>query len=157
MFPYAMIGFAAGQQRKMLLSPGAEALANLACSLALVRILGARGVAIGTLIGAIVGVWLHLKVSLNNTSCIQVNRSILIWKGILKPVGYTLPFMLCALLGPWFSSPLLRVTLVAAAEVALFTLLWNFSFDSRERKQFAGVLQHFASILRRLRPSWSTN
>jgi O-antigen/teichoic acid export membrane protein len=155
MFPYAMIGFAAGQQQRMLVSPILEGLTNLLFSLALIRWIGARGVALGTLIGALVGVWLHLTVSMNKTDSIQVRRSELVVQGILKPIGLTLPFALCAVLTPWISSPLLHLMLVTAAEGVLFILLWRFVFDSNEHKQLLGVLRHFSESLARFMPRWA--
>jgi O-antigen/teichoic acid export membrane protein len=152
MLPYAMIGFAGGQQRRMLVSPLTEGLVNLLCSIALVQVIGARGVALGTLIGALVGVWLHLTVSLRRTDCVQVNRAQLIWHGILKPLGFTLPFMCCAVFFPWLSSPTLDILVVASAELALFALFWKFIFDVNERAQVIGVLRHFAAISTRLLP-----
>ena len=136
----------------MLLSPIIEALTNLAFSLALVQIMGARGVAIGTLIGAIIGVALHLTVSLSRTDAIHVDRSQLIAQGILKPLGFTLPFMLLALLAPGISSTFLHLLLVACAELSLGALLWRFNFDPSDREQILGVLRHFsAAIARSLR------
>jgi len=98
MFPYALVGFAVGQQHRMLASPIIEGVVNLLCSLAAVQFVGALGVAFGTLIGAIVGVWLHFTVSLRRTDCVRVNSKQLLWQGILKPLSCTLPILFCALL-----------------------------------------------------------
>jgi O-antigen/teichoic acid export membrane protein len=152
LFPYALIGFVAGQQQRMLVSPIVEGVTNLLFSLTLVQFMGARGVAIGTLIGALIGVWLHLTVSLSKTNSIQVDRSQLIWQGILKPLAFTLPFMLCAFLAPWISSPILHLLLVAFAELSVFALLWRFSFNSQDRKQLMSVLLHFSAIFTRILP-----
>jgi O-antigen/teichoic acid export membrane protein len=159
MFPYMMIGFAAGQQQRMLLSPILEALTNLAFSITLVRIMGARGVAIGTLIGAVVGVALHLTVSLNRTDSIHVDRPQLIRQGILRPLGFTLPFMLLALVAPGISSAFLHLLLVACAELSLGALLWRFNFDASDHEQILGVLRQFSAAfarsLRRAAPGHS--
>ena len=152
MFPYALIGFAAGQQQRMLVSPIVEGVTNLLSSLVLVRFMGARGVAIGTLIGALIGVWLHLTVSLSKTNCIQIDRSELIWQGILKPLALTLPLTLCALLLPWISSTLLHLLLAGGAELALSALLWRFTFNSNERIELLRLLQHFDAIIGRFLP-----
>jgi O-antigen/teichoic acid export membrane protein len=154
MFPYAMIGFAAGQQQRMLISPVFEGTTNLLFSLILVQFMGSRGVALGTLIGAFVGVCLHLTVSLSKTDCVHVDRAALITGSILKPIALTLPFMLCALLAPSVTPPL-HLLLVACAELALFVLLWSFSFESAERKQFKDLVGHFASIFRRFMLRWA--
>jgi len=157
MMPYVLIGFAAGQQKRMLASPVVEGIVNLLCSLALVRFVGARGVALGTLIGALVGVWLHFAISLRRTDCLLVSRAQLVSQGILKQVACTLPFILCALLAaPWISSPFLQVPLVGFAELALLALFWNLSFDSREREQIRGLFRHFTRIPAKLLPATRT-
>jgi O-antigen/teichoic acid export membrane protein len=152
LFPYAIIGFAAGQQHRMLVAALGEAIVNLICSLALVQVIGARGVALGTLIGAVVGVCLHLTVSLSKTDRIQTSRSELIRLGILKPLAFAVPFVICTILVARFLSPIFHVLLVASAEIALSALLWRFSFDSNERKQLLGVFLHFAAVLGKTLP-----
>jgi O-antigen/teichoic acid export membrane protein len=154
MLPYAMIGFAAGQQQRMLASPVVEGIVNLVLSLVAVRFIGARGVALGTLIGAIAGVWLHLTVSLRRTDCLAVKRAQLIRQGILKQLACALPLLFGAMLAArWMTSPVLRLGLAAAAEAALFVLFWKLSFDLGEREQLRGLLQHFAGTPEKALPT----
>jgi O-antigen/teichoic acid export membrane protein len=141
MFPYALIGFVAGQQQRMLISPLAEGLSNLVCSVGLAQIMGARGVAFGTLIGAIVGVWLHFTVSMSKTDCVRINRSQFLARGVLKPTALTLPFLLCALLNPWIHSSWLNVLVAAAAEVVVCLLFWQLVFDESERNDVRRLLR----------------
>lgn len=152
MFPYAMIGFAAGQQQRMLVSPIAEGLTNLLFSLLLVQFLGARGVAIGTLIGAIIGVWLHLTVSLKRTNSIRVNRPQLIWQGILKPLMFTLPLLGGGLLAASSTSTAIQIVLSTCAELVLLALLWRFSLTSSDREQFLSMIRHFTGIVGKRAP-----
>jgi O-antigen/teichoic acid export membrane protein len=154
MLPYAMFGFAAGQQQRMLASPVVEGIVNVVCSLAAVQFIGARGVALGTLIGSVAGVWLHLTVSLRRTDCVVVSRAQLLWRGILQPLACTLPLLLAAMLAArWVPSPLLRVSLAAGAELVLFSFFWIFSFDADEREQLRALLRHFAAIPAKLLPA----
>jgi O-antigen/teichoic acid export membrane protein len=141
MFPYALIGFVAGQQQRMLISPLAEGITNLVCSIGLAQIMGARGVAIGTLIGAVVGVWLHFTVSMRKTDCVRISRSRFLAQGILKPMTFTLPFLLCAMLNPWLHSSWLSVMVAAAAEVAVCLLFWRLVFDEGERNDVRRLLR----------------
>jgi O-antigen/teichoic acid export membrane protein len=151
MLPYALIGFAAGQQQRMLASIVVEGIVNLLCSLVLVRFIGALGVALGTLIGALVGVWLHFTISLRRTDCVSVSRGELLWQGILKQLACAIPVMLCALLATlWISSPFLQSVLAASAEMVLLALFWKLSLDAAEREQFRELIRHFAYI--RARP-----
>ena len=152
MLPYAMIGFAAGQQQRMLVSPIAEGIVNLLCSLALVHFIGARGVALGTSIGALVGVWLHFSVSMKRTDCVVVSRRQLLWQGIGKPVALLSPLIACVMLIPRIPAPSLEVIATLFVEAILFALFWNLDFDAAERAQLVAVLRHFGRIPAALRP-----
>ncbi|HEX4030320.1 MAG TPA: hypothetical protein VHX20_08135 [Terracidiphilus sp.] len=143
MFPYALIGFAGGQQNRMLLSPLAEGITNLACSIALAQVIGARGVAIGTLIGAIVGVGLHFTVSMKKTDCVRLRRSKLLAQGIMRPIAFMLPFLLLVLLYTRLHSPALEVLLMAVAELTMCFLFWKFVFDEGERVAVLNLLARF--------------
>jgi O-antigen/teichoic acid export membrane protein len=157
MLPYAMIAFAAGQQQRTLASPIAEGVVNLLASLVLVRMIGARGVALGTLIGAVVGVGLHFIVSLPRTDCVQVSRRRLLGEGIARPLAWALPILLGgALAGRRISSPLLQAPLAIGADLLLLALFWKFSFDAEERRQLRGLLGHFLSLGARLLPAART-
>jgi O-antigen/teichoic acid export membrane protein len=153
MLPYAMVGFAAGQFHRMLASPVSEAIINLLFSLALVRMIGARGVAIGTLIGAFVGVWLHFSISLPRTDCVVLKRRELAWNGILMPIAYTLPVLLVALvLTRRISLPLLQLLSIITAELALISLLWNLSLNGTDREQLKRLFRHTLEASGRLLP-----
>jgi O-antigen/teichoic acid export membrane protein len=143
MFPYAIIGFVAGQQQRMLISPLAEGITNLVCSVGLAQIMGARGVAFGTLIGALVGVWLHLTVSMSKTDCVRISRSQFLGQGILKPMTFTLPFLLCVQLNPLLHSPWLSVLVAAAAEFTVCLLFWWLVFDEGERNDVRRLLRRY--------------
>ena len=155
MLPYATIGFAAGQQQRMLVSPLVEGFVNLACSLAAVQFIGALGVALGTLIGALVGVGLHFLVSLRRTDCLAVSRAQLMWQGLLKPLACATPVLLvCMVTARRVPSAPLQLALVAAAEAALFALLWHLSLDEADREQFRAMVRRFPTLPAKLLPSW---
>jgi O-antigen/teichoic acid export membrane protein len=143
MLPYATIGYATGQLQRMLMAPISEAIVNFLFSLIAVQIIGASGVAIGTLIGAVVSVTLHFLVSLPRTDCVVVSRKQLAWNGILKPLAYALPLLLITRgIVRGTSAPLLQLLLVFTSELVLFLLLWNFTFDNSDRAQVKGVFRH---------------
>ena len=146
MLPYGIIGFAAGQQQKMLVSPLAEGVTNLLFSLVLVQLIGARGVAIGTLIGAAVAVVLHFTVSLPRTDCVDVSRRRLFLGGIVRPSVMALPLVCLVIAVPHISSIVLQVLLTLSAEFGLLVLFWIRIFDPAERKQLAHVIRHFVAI-----------
>ncbi len=78
--PYAITGFSAGKQKQMLHSPVSEGTINLVCSFLGANWLGATGVAMGSLIGALAGVLFHLLVSIPRTQNVtRLERSASIW------------------------------------------------------------------------------
>lgn len=153
MLPYAMVGYAAGQLNRMLYAPISESLVNLLCSLIAVRVIGAPGVALGTLIGAIVSVSVHVFVSLPRTDCVLVSRKRLAGTGILKPALFALPILLVTLaLTRWISLPWFQLPLIMIAELILLLLYWNFSFNTGDREQLKGLIRHGFNLSGRLFP-----
>jgi hypothetical protein len=153
MLPYAMVGYAAGQLNRMLYAPISESMVNLLCSLTAVRIMGAPGVAIGTLIGAVVSVSVHFFVSLPRTDCVVVSRKQLAWTGILKPVSYAAPLLVVTFaLNRWSSLPLFQLSLIMVAELVLLLLYWNLNFNARDREQLKGLFRHVFGLSGRLIP-----
>jgi O-antigen/teichoic acid export membrane protein len=154
MLPYVMVGYAAGQFHRMLASPISEAMVNLLFSLGLVRLMGARGVAIGTLIGAFACVSVYLLISLPRTDCVVVSRKQLVWTGILKPILYALPMLFITLgFTQWVSLPLMQLLLIITAELVLFSLFWNFTFNAGDREQLKGLFRHASGISAGLLPA----
>lgn len=149
LLPYAAIGFAAGQQHRMLVSPLGEGVVNLACSLVGVRYLGAAGVALGTLVGACAGVLLHFANSMPRTDEMKFNRLELVVMGILRPIACCLPaFLTVLLLVHHMPNPLALFALLAAGEVLALLVLWKMNFNPRERNE---IVELAARTLRRLR------
>lgn len=89
--PYALIGFSAGEQSKMLISPAAESVVNLLLSLWLVQVMGATGVALGTLIGTFVGIGVHFGNSMPRTRSMEFSKMRLLSSGILRPLALAAP------------------------------------------------------------------
>lgn len=142
LMPYALIGFTSGQQSRMLLSPGLESLINLACSLLLVRRLGASGVALGTLIGACVGVAVHFLKSMPNTrSSLHFRRTDLLLHGILAPAAWAAGVAtLLLLVLPVVQLPTLRLALVAAGVLLLAGIYWRFTLHMEDRNTLRVLL-----------------
>lgn len=153
MLPYAMVGYAAGQLNRMLYAPISESIVNVSCSLIAVRIIGAPGVALGTLIGAFVSISVHLFVSLPRTDCVFVSRKRLARTGILKPVSFAVPILFVTLvLIRWISLPWFQLPLIITAELILSLLYWNFSFSTGDREQLKGLVRHGFNLSGRLFP-----
>src|SRR5690348_13885766 len=137
LMPYSMVGFSAGEQNKMLVSPGVEAVVNLAISLLLVRSMGATGVAVGTLIGAFVGVGLHFWNSMAYTRSMSFRKTELLFDGILQPSAWTLPVAaVCAILFYLTASTAVKLLLLAAVVAALGFLFWKAVLKPEDRTMF---------------------
>lgn len=84
--PYAIVIIATGQQRLTMVSPLTEGICNLAASLILGSMLGAIGVACGTLIGGCIGIAAQLFYSMPRThQVIWCPRRGYISSGVLVP------------------------------------------------------------------------
>lgn len=139
--PYATIGFGAGQQDRMLVSPLGEGVVNLGFSLIGAHFLGATGVALGTLIGSFAGILLHIFCSMPRTDSMRFARGHFIMTGILRPVACCLPASLAALLiSSRVSSIGIQLAIVGVTELVAFAALWEFNFSALERREIAGLL-----------------
>jgi Na+-driven multidrug efflux pump len=134
LMPYTLIGFSAGEQKHMLVSPIVEGVVNLAASIALVRVMGAAGVAVGTLIGAVVGIALHFFVSMNRTPSMSFRKNDLLWQGILRPAAWALaPAAVAAMAMLIIPSTPGRLLVVGLTFVILCALLWKVHLAPEER------------------------
>ncbi len=134
LMPYTLIGFSAGEQKHMLVSPIVEGVVNLAASIALVRVMGAAGVAVGTLIGAVVGIALHFFVSMNRAPSMSFRKNDLLWQGILRPAAWALaPAAVAAMAMLIIPSTPGRLLVVGLTFVILCALLWKVHLAPEER------------------------
>lgn len=139
--PYATLLLGMGQQRKVVMSPLAEGVTNLMASVLLVSFFGAIGVAIGTLIGSFVSVSFHLLHNMPRTAGIDIDRSLLVKDGILRPFICVVPFSVLLFLriilpnmsvgSTWFWS--------GVAVIGTGCLLWNFGLMGSERRKIGQV------------------
>lgn len=133
--PYATMVIATSRQRVATASPVTEGIVNLVSSIWLVQHLGALGVALGTLLGAIAGVAIHFAVSMRFTqSSVAISRTELFLTGMLRPAAITIPSLLLLWHGvPTAISP---ATLPAycAWIVATVFLAWFVAMNRDERQ-----------------------
>jgi O-antigen/teichoic acid export membrane protein len=137
LMPYSTVGFSAGEQNKMLVSPGVEGAVNVAFSLLLVRSMGATGVAVGTLIGSFFGVGLHFWNSMAYTRSMSFKKTDLLFQGILQPLAWSLPVaIVCAVLFFLTGSIGIKLLVLAAAVAALAFVFWKAVLKSEDRTMF---------------------
>jgi O-antigen/teichoic acid export membrane protein len=140
-YPYALVVVATGKQHLATLSAIAEAVTNLTLSIVLAQKFGAIGVAIGTLVGAFVGLGMHLIVSMPKTrSTILINRWRFVLDGLLRPLSIAAPSLL---LFPFWkrtamlpaNPALLLIWVLTTAAIA-----WKIGLAHDERRQFRTAL-----------------
>jgi O-antigen/teichoic acid export membrane protein len=91
--PYSFLLVATGQQQIALVSPIVEGVSNLAISIFLGIHLGAAGVGIGTVVGAILGVLCHLFYSFPKTPLLSLTPWNYVINGIITPLLAGIPWV----------------------------------------------------------------
>lgn len=133
--PYAMLLIGTGQQRLIIISPLVEGFSNLFSSIIAAYFLGAKGVAIGTIIGSSVGIGLNLIYNMPRTKSISANRFIYIKNGIFYPIICMGPVigMSLLLLSDFQISLRLLIVLSCSSLLLASFLIWHWSLEQTER------------------------
>jgi O-antigen/teichoic acid export membrane protein len=132
--PYATMVVATGKQKFATAAAISEALVNLTSSLYFASRIGALGVALGTLLGAVVSVSMHFALSMRYTyKTLAISRTLLLQRDILRPSIIAIPSVL--LVPFWWSSVVPSLDLQIWLPWALSTvlLLWFGSLTAEER------------------------
>jgi O-antigen/teichoic acid export membrane protein len=149
--PYGMTGFSAGEQGKMLVSPGVEAIVNVALSIILVRHIGAVGVAIGTLVGSFVGIALHFWNSMAYTKSMSFRKTELLFRGMLAPLAWVLPVaIISATLFSLAASTGLKILVLAGCTAALPLIFWKVILGAEDRSLIRLASGHLFPRLSRI-------
>ena len=143
MLPYALVLAGNGLQRYGWIAAIGEAVVNFTLSIALGYRFGAVGVALGTLIGGVVSVGLHLFYTMRYTQvAIPVRRVEFVLRGLARPFVCALPLfaflLVCrgnpASYGFW---PPLLVSLLTAI------LIWFVGLAHSDREIFSEALRNW--------------
>lgn len=146
--PYATMVVATSRQSVATASPVAEGIVNLASSIWLVQHLGAIGVALGTLLGSVVGVAVHFGVSMRFTqSTLALSRMDLFMKGIMRPAAMAIPSILLACHGVLTGTPPLgstsdrplAFTIGGVWALSTLSLAWLVSMTREDRESFVRI------------------
>jgi len=141
--PYATLLLGMGEQGKVVMSPIAEGITNLAASVLGAWRLGAVGVAMGTLVGSFVSISIHLLHNMPRTAGIDIDRSLLVREGLFRPLLCAVPLTLLLILH--VIDPRMDVqTVVFLSCIAIVItcyLLWNFGLVSSERQKLDNVFR----------------
>ena len=140
-FPYSQVVLATGKQHLATLAGIAEALVNIGVSIYLVQRIGAIGVAMGTFVGAIVSIAMHLAVSMRYTrSAIDMPRRRFVLQGLLRPLSCAIPALL--LLPMWNRFAMLpwSVPWLLACSFGTLIMAWQVGLDGPDRARIAATL-----------------
>jgi O-antigen/teichoic acid export membrane protein len=118
-----------------------EGVVNLVSSVWLAQHIGALGVALGTLLGAVVGVAMHFGVSMRHTeSALAISRLELFFKGMLRPAVMAVPSVLLLCLWWLAGEAPFRVAMACGWIVSTFLLAWFVSLTRVDRDLIARVV-----------------
>jgi O-antigen/teichoic acid export membrane protein len=146
--PYSVMVIGLGKQKLATVSPVVEGVVNLICSVLLAEHYGAVGIAYGTLIGAFIGLSIHLLYSMRLTqSVLAVPRPALILQGYIRPAAIALP-TLC-LLPYWVHLRPLTSTMIAGVFAGTALLVYFVALDPVGRREAWSAFQRLLTKLRR--------
>lgn len=132
--PYATMTTATGNQKAVIAAAISEAVVNLGTSLYLGWRFGAIGVAIGTMLGSFVSVFVHFAISMRLTrSVISISRRLLVLRGILTPSIVCVPSALVLL--AWWPATHLHLMSGVSMLWALSTIVPAYYCLNREERQ----------------------
>lgn len=133
--PYATMVVATSRQRVATASAITEGLVNLISSILFASRLGARGVALGTLLGSFASVAMHFGVSMHYTQeNFAISRLRLFWNGLLRPMTIAIPSVL--LVPFWWvtGAPAISTWLWILWGVSTLLLMWFVCVTANERR-----------------------
>lgn len=143
--PYSLVIIATGTQHLATISALLEASVNFALSIFLVQKIGAEGVAIGTMVGAILGVTMHIVVSMRLTrTIITLSPRHFITHGVARSLPAAIPSLFAFL---YFRTPRPPgASLAVAAAWCLLTafLAWTLTLTAAERSGVKSIIRRFS-------------
>jgi O-antigen/teichoic acid export membrane protein len=146
--PYATMVVATSRQRFATASPVTEGIVNLVSSVWLAQRIGARGVALGTLLGALVGVAVHFGVSMRYTqTTLAISRLELFLKGMLRPAAVAMPSILLLWLWWPLGANSLRLVISCGWTVSTLLLAWFVSLTQGDRDLVARMVSSKLNLL----------
>jgi O-antigen/teichoic acid export membrane protein len=142
-YPYAIILIGTGQQKKVIITPMMEGLSNLMSSVSLASVLGAVGVAFGTIVGGFVGILSNIFYNMSNTREIENDLGSYLIDGLLKPILCFAPVILISI---FYSDRLSLSSLLISTTAIFITLIavFNFALIRTEREKIMTVLYRYS-------------
>lgn len=134
-YPYGTIVLATGQQHLATAAVVAESVVNLIVSIWLVQHIGAIGVAYGTLVGAFVGLAMHIGVSMRLTQqTITLSRARFLVDGLLRPIVCVTPVLLLLPFVTWNKNLPASIPLLVACALATILMMVLVGLTASDRQ-----------------------
>jgi O-antigen/teichoic acid export membrane protein len=139
--PYIATLIGTGQQRLVVVTPLLEGFTNLSVSVLAGYYFGAVGVALGTLVGAVVGVCGIFFYNIPRTTEVRFNMREYMLDSLLKPVLCIFPFGVALFLQQSIVDlqGLLRMVMVLSGGTATLYCLWRWGLVSADRNRLRAL------------------
>jgi O-antigen/teichoic acid export membrane protein len=137
--PLTTVLVATGEHRRVLAPPFVEAAVNLTLSLWWVHLFQANGVAWATVVGAFVGVGLHLLITLHRTHAFKVTSVNFAVQTIGRPALAGLPALILVSSGN--VTHLNKFVATAVAILGSAAVAWTLSLDATDRRRLRELSQ----------------
>lgn len=151
-FPYPVVLFGTGEHRRARWTPLIEGVVNVAASAVLGMAIGPIGVAVGTLLGSVACVSVHLFVNLPATRSLSVRAGTVVRRSLAGPVLVAVPAGAAFALRP-FLAEATWPALVASAVALTALLAWTVALAAEDR---TAVRTFVAARLHRVHPDVSS-
>lgn len=145
-FPFPVVLFGTGEHRIARWTPLWEGVVNVVASVALGAAIGPVGVALGTLVGSVVCVGVHLFVNLPHTHALSVRGGTLLTHAIGGPLAVGVPAGVALAVRPAAAPSMWPAIAVGAAALTLVAT-WRLALAPTDRAAIR------AALTRRLLPS----
>jgi O-antigen/teichoic acid export membrane protein len=140
--PYAMLLIGTGQQRLVTVTPLVEGFTNLIASVVGAYYLGALGVALGTLVGAVVATLCNVLYNMPRTRAIALDIPGYLRQGLGRPAMCALPALLFGVAGPLgaYDNPAVWAPTAVLALAASALCFWQVGLLPEERTRVRGLV-----------------
>jgi O-antigen/teichoic acid export membrane protein len=144
-YPYSIILIGTGQQKKVIMTPVVEGLSNFIASVFFASVFGGVGVAFGTMIGGLGGVFANIFYNMKNTKEIENSLNSYLINGLIKPILFFIPIIFTSVFYPvqfnWLS-------VIVSTTMIILTLIvaFRFALAAKERRKIFLMLFKYEHV-----------
>lgn len=149
--PYATIVVAVGEQKKIIMSPLIEGIANFCASMVLTIHYGAIGVAVGTLFGSFISVGMHFIYNLPRTKSIKITDKKMLLHSVIIPLLTSTPALFIGgFINSVYVTKEIYVLCLILSCFASFSLLWKYVINQVEKDILTSTMNNRIKALFKL-------